>query len=85
MNYTNIVSNMKEYKIYYEESGTVYNYCKAWVAADSEEEAVKALKENNWDKILDTDMVDSDYGDDYSVNNIVSVEVVGEYKDDNKQ
>lgn len=78
MNCTNIVNNMKEYKIYYEESGTVCNYCKAWVKAESKEEAIKALKENNWDKILDTDMVDSDYGDDYSINNIVSVELVGD-------
>lgn len=83
MNYTNTVNNMKEYKIYYEESGTIYNYCKAWVKANSEEEAVKALKENDWSKILDTEMIDSDYGDDYSTNNIVSVEVVGE--DDNQQ
>lgn len=40
MNYMNTVNNMKEYKIYYEESGTVYNYCKAWVKAESEEEAI---------------------------------------------
>lgn len=85
MIFTNIVNNMKDYKIYYEESGTVYNYCKALVVADSEEEAVKALKENDWDKILDTEVIDSDYGDDYSVNDIVCVEVVGEYKDDNQQ
>lgn len=78
MNYTNIVNNMKEYKIYYEESGTVYNFCKAWVKAESKEEAIKALRENNWDKILDTEMMDSDYGDDYSINNIVSVELVGD-------
>lgn len=85
MIFTNIVNNMKDYKIYYEESGTVYNYCKALVVANSEEEAVKALKENDWNKILDTEVIDSDYGDDYSVNDIVCVEVVGEYKDDNQQ
>lgn len=83
MNYTNIVSNMKEYKIYYGEIGTVYNYCEARVVADSEEEAIKVLKEDNWDKILDTDILDSDYLDDYSIGDIVHVEVVGEYKDDN--
>lgn len=85
MIFTNIVNNMKDYKIYYEESGIIYNYCKALVVADSEEEAVKALKENDWNKILDTEVMDSDYGDDYSIDDIVSVEVVGEYKDDNQQ
>lgn len=82
MNYMNIVNSMKEYKIYYKESGIVYNYCEAWVRANSEEEAIKALKENDWNKILDTNMMDSDYGNDYSID-IVSVEVVGEY--DNQQ
>lgn len=67
---------MKEYKIYYGKIGTVYNYCKACVVADSKEEAIKALKENNWDKILDTDIIDSDYGDDYSIGDIVHVEEV---------
>lgn len=81
MIFTNTVNNMKEYKICYEESGTVYNYCKAWVKAESEEEAIQALEENDWNKILDTDIMDSNYGNDnYSID-IVSVEVVGE--DDN--
>lgn len=83
MNYTNIVNNMNEYKIYYEESGTVCNYYKAWVKANSEEAAIKALKENDWNKILDIDMVDTDYGEDYSISDIRSIEIVDKYEDDN--
>ena len=67
---------MKEYKIYYEESGTQYNYCRAWVNAESEEEAINALKSNDWDKILDSECLDTDYGDDYCIAEIGSVEEV---------
>lgn len=69
---------MKEYKVYYVESGTIYNYNKAWVEADSEEEAIKAIKDNDWEKITDIDTYDVEYGDDYCITEIESVEEVNE-------
>lgn len=72
---------MNEYKIYYTERGTVFNYCKAWVAANSEDEAKTALMENDWDKILDTEICDTEYDDDYSITEIESAELIGPYED----
>lgn len=72
---------MKEYKVYFSETGTVYNYNKAWVNADSEEEAIQAIKENDWEKLLDMETYDTEYGDDYTVLEIESIEEIKNYED----
>lgn len=69
---------MKTYKIDYTMSGTVTDYCRAWVHADSEEQAVKYLESWDWNQILDTEILDTQYGDDY---NTVQVEDVMEEYD----
>lgn len=69
---------MKTYKIDYTMSGTVTDYCRAWVRANSEEQAVKYLESWDWNQILDTEILDTQYGDDY---NTVQVEDVMEEYD----
>lgn len=64
---------MKTYKIYYTESGTCYNYCKAWVEADSEEEAIEKLKNYEY---VDSEVISVDWDDDYHVDSIESIEVL---------
>ena len=69
---------MKTYKIDYTMSGTVTDYCRAWVRANSEEQAVKYLESWDWNQIEDTEILDTQYGDDY---NTVQVEDVMEEYD----
>lgn len=69
---------MKTYKIDYEMSGTVTDICRAWVRANSEDEAIQYLKDWNWDQIEDNEILDTQYDDDY---NIVEIEDVIEEND----
>lgn len=69
---------MKTYKIDYEMSGTVTDICRAWVCANSEDEAIQYLKDWNWDHIEDNEILDTQYDDDY---NIVEIEDVIEEND----
>ena len=59
-------------------SGTVTDICRAWVRANSEDEAIQYLKDWNWDQIEDTEVLDTQYDDDYD---IVEIEDVIEEND----
>ena len=59
-------------------SGTITDICRAWVRAESEEQAVKYLESWDWNQILDTEILDTQYGDDY---NTVEIEDVIEEND----
>lgn len=56
---------MKTYKIDYEMSGTITDFCRAWVRAESKEQAIQYLKSLDWDQIEDTEVLDTQYDDDY--------------------
>jgi len=64
---------MKTYKIDYTMSGTVTDCCRAWVHADSEEQAIDYLKSWDWDQIEDTEVLDTQYDDDYDIVDIEDV------------
>ena len=66
---------MKMYKIYYTESGTCYNFCKAYVEADSEEEAINKLK--NFE-CIDSEVISVDWDDDYRVTNVETIKCVND-------
>lgn len=59
-------------------SGTITDVCRAWVRAESEEQAIQYLKSWDWNQIEDTEILDTQYGDDY---NTVQVEDVMEEYD----
>ena len=69
---------MKTYKIDYEMTGTVTDICRAWVHADSEEQAIKYLQSWNWEHIEENETLDTQYNDDYD---IVEIEDVIEEND----
>jgi len=69
---------MKTYKIDYTMSGTITDICRAWVRAESEEQAIQYLKSWNWDQIEDNEILDTQYDDDYD---IVEIEDVIEEND----
>lgn len=46
-------------------SGTITDFCRAWVRAESEEQAIQYLKSLDWDQIEDTEVLDTQYDDDY--------------------
>lgn len=56
---------MKTYRIDYEMSGTVTDICRAWVRANSEDEAIQHLKDWDWDYIEENETLDTQYDDDY--------------------
>ena len=64
---------MKTYKIDYEMSGTITDACRAWVRAESEEQAIQYLKSWDWDQIEDTEILDTQYDDDYDIVEIENV------------
>ena len=69
---------MKTYKIDYEMLGTITDVCRAWVRAESEEQAIQYLKSWDWNQIEDTEVLDTQYDDDYD---IVEIEDVIEEND----
>lgn len=64
---------MNTYKIYYTTKGTVYESCKCWIDANSEDEAIKKCLSFDF---YDLEVDDTEYEDDYEVINIESVEKI---------
>ena len=64
---------MKTYKIDYEMTGTVTDICRAWVRANSEEQAIDYLKSWNWEHIEENETLDTQYNDDYDIVEITDV------------
>lgn len=59
-------------------SGTITDFCRAWVRAESEEQAIQYLKSWDWDQIEDNEVLDTQYDDNYD---IVEIEDVIEEND----
>ena len=64
---------MKTYKIDYEMTGTVTDIYRAWVRANSEEEAIQYLENWNWEHIEENETLDTQYNDDYDIVEITDV------------
>ncbi len=64
---------MKTYKIDYEMAGTVTDVCRAWVRANSEEEAIQYLENWNWEHIEENETLDAQYNDDYDIVEVTDV------------
>lgn len=59
-------------------SGTITDFCRACVRAESEEQAIQYLKSLDWDQIEDNEVLDTQYDYDYD---IVEIEDVIEEND----
>ena len=64
---------MRTYKIDYEMTGTVTDIYRAWVRANSEEEAIQYLENWNWEHIEENETLDTQYNDDYDIVEITDV------------
>lgn len=64
---------MKTYKIDYEMTGTVTDICRAWVRANSQEEAIRYLENWNWEHIEENETLDTQYGDDYDIAEVTDI------------